>query len=74
MRGFNLIGILLLLMGIALAATTGSSFEKRQHLMNRQNGDYFFKDYYTDNWPWLAGIIAVIGGVAIFLIKANKKS
>ncbi|HYH14081.1 MAG TPA: hypothetical protein VD794_02610 [Flavisolibacter sp.] len=74
MRGFNLIGVLLLLAGIALAATTGFSFEERQYLMNEQNADVSYKEQYTRNWPWLAGTIAVIGGVAIFLIKANKRS
>ena len=73
MRGLNLIGILLVVMGIALAATSGSSFEQRWQLMQSQNVDMPLKDYRRDNWPWLAGSVAVIGGVAIFVLKANRR-
>ena len=73
MRGLNLIGILLLVMGIALAATTGSSFEQRWQLMKSQNVDTPLKDLQRDNWPWLAGTVAVIGGLAIFVLKSNKR-
>lgn len=73
MRGLNLIGILLLVLGIALAATRGSSFEKRVEVLQAQNVDVHLKDQKRDNWPWLAGTAAVIGGVVIFILKGNKR-
>ena len=74
MRGLNLIGILLLMLGIALAATGGFSFEQRHRLMQIQNVDIPLKDHQRENWPWLAGSVAVIGGLVIFVLKANKKN
>ena len=73
MRGLNLIGILLLVLGIALAATSGFSFEERHQLMQGQNVDLPFKDQQRDNWPWLAGTVAVIGGLVIFVLKSNQR-
>jgi len=73
MRGLNLIGVFLLLLGIALAATGGFSFEERKKILNTQNTDILIKASPTDNWPWLVGTMAVIGGVVIFLYKSNQR-
>jgi len=73
MRGFNLIGILLLVLGIALAATTGSSFEERKEFLQTQNVELPLKDRQRDNWPWMAGTVAVVAGLAIFVVKAKKR-
>jgi hypothetical protein len=72
MRGLHLIGILLLLLGIAMAATTGTSFEKRTNLLKAQNVDMSIKENRHNNWPWLAGTVAVVGAIAIFVMKSRK--
>lgn len=72
MRGFNLIGVLLLVMGIALVATTGNSFEERKEALQTQNVELPLKDRHRENWPWLAGTVAVVGGLVLFVRKANK--
>ena len=74
MRGLNLIGVLLVMLGITLAATGSFSFEERKERLMMQNADMPLKRQSTTQWPWLLGIIAVIGGITTFLLKANKKT
>jgi hypothetical protein len=62
------------MLGIALAATGSFSFEERKERLNMQNADMPLKRQSTEQWPWLLGSIAVIGGVTVFLFKANKKT
>jgi hypothetical protein len=73
MRGVHLIGILLTLAGIALAATSSFSFEESKGLLSTQNVDVYLKAQKTNTWPWLAGIVAVISGIAIFILLSKKK-
>ena len=73
MRGFNLVGLLFIVMGFFLAATADFSFEEKKKLLAPQNVDIPLKDHHTSNWPWLAGTIAVASGIAIFLLRSKKR-
>lgn len=73
MKGLHLIGILLLLAGIALAATSHLSFEESKGFLSTQTMNASIKSHPTQVWPWLAGILAVGAGVVMFILMSKKK-
>lgn len=74
MKSLRIIGICLILLGIAMIATGGFRFKQREKIIDTNTVDITIKKEKTITWPWFAGGIAVIGGIALLLIGNNKRS
>jgi uncharacterized membrane protein YidH (DUF202 family) len=72
MKVLRAIGIFLIVAGIVMIATGGFSFKQKKKLVDTNAVDISLKENKTVTWPWFAGGIAVVGGIAILLVTARK--
>jgi uncharacterized membrane protein YidH (DUF202 family) len=68
----KIIGIILILVGIAMAVTGGFSFEQKKKVLNTDAIDISTKETKTVSWPPIVGSIVVLGGIAVLLLGGNK--
>jgi hypothetical protein len=71
MKLLNVIGIGLILLGIAMVATGGFSFKEKKKVLDTNTVDVSTKETRTVSWPPIVGTIVIAGGVIILL--ANRK-
>ena len=74
MKGLQIIGVCLIVLGVAMIATGGFSFKQREKIIDTNTVDLTIKKEKTVTWPWFAGGIAVIGGIGLILVGSNKRN
>lgn len=74
MKPLRIIGIVLIVLGIIMITTDGFRFKQREKIIDTNTIDLTIKKEKTIRWPWFAGGIAVIGGIALLLAESNKRS
>lgn len=69
----KILGIVLILLGIAMIATGGFNFKAKEKILDTDKIDISKTETKTVTWPWFAGGIALVGGVVILLAGNRKK-
>jgi uncharacterized membrane protein YidH (DUF202 family) len=72
MKLYKIIGIILILVGIAMAVTGGFSFKQKKKILNTDTVDISTKQTKTVSWSPIVGSIVVLGGIAVLLLGGNK--
>jgi uncharacterized membrane protein YidH (DUF202 family) len=73
MKPLRIIGVFLITLGIVMIVTGGFRFKQREKVIDTNTIDLTIKKEKAVTWPWFAGGIAVIGGIALLLIGSNKR-
>lgn len=68
----RIIGILLLALGIIMSFSNGFNFKTKKEIVDTGTIEINKTQTKTVTWPWFAGGIAVVGGIAL-LIAGNRK-
>jgi len=70
----KILGIILIVAGVAMFAFHGFSFTQKKNIANIGPVQIDKNENKTVSWPSYAGVVAVIGGIAILLVGARKDS
>ncbi|MFL5742882.1 MAG: hypothetical protein ACJ75B_21870 [Flavisolibacter sp.] len=74
MKLLNVIGIGLILLGIAMLAAGGFSFKEKKKILDTDSVDVTTKQTKTITWPPIVGTIVIVGGVIILLANRGRKN
>jgi drug/metabolite transporter (DMT)-like permease len=71
MRVFKIIGIILVIAGIAMLATGSFHFKERKKVLDTDVVDISRTETKVVSWPRIAGVVVIVGGIALLLL--NKR-
>jgi len=74
MKVFRIIGIFLILIGIAMLATGGFHYKEKKKVLDTDVVDINRTETKIVTWPRVAGIVVAVGGVALFIIGSGRAS
>ena len=72
MRILKVIGIILIVGGIAMLATGAFHYKERKKILDTDVIDINGTETKVVTWPRIAGIVVIIGGVALLLLSGKK--
>ena len=69
----RIIGIILLVLGIIMIVSKGFNFRTKKEIIDTDTIEINKRETKTITWPWFAGGIFVVGGIAFLLIGERKR-
>lgn len=73
MKGNTIIGIALVLFGLAMIATGGFSFQQKKKVLNTNTVDITTKETKTVTWPPVVGGLVIAGGIVLLLVGGKSR-
>lgn len=73
MRIFKIIGIVLIVAGIAMLATGGFHYKEKKKVLDTDMVDINRTETKLVTWPRIAGVVVMAGGVVLLIIGERKK-
>jgi drug/metabolite transporter (DMT)-like permease len=74
MRVFKIIGIILVIAGIAMLATGSFHFKERKKVLDTDVIDISRTETKIVTWPRIAGVVVIVGGIALLLLNKRDNS
>lgn len=74
MKVFRIIGIFLILIGIAMLATGGFHYKEKKKVLDTDVVDINRTETKIVTWPRVVGIVVAVGGVVLFIIGSGRAS
>lgn len=68
----KVIGIILIIIGIAMTATGSLSFRQKKKIIDTDAIDISTHETKTVSWPRITGIIIVAGGITLLALSRKK--
>lgn len=73
MKTFTIIGIILLLVGIAMMVTGSFHFKEKKKVLDTDIVDISKTETKVVTWPRIAGVIVIVGGAALLIMGEKKR-
>jgi uncharacterized membrane protein YidH (DUF202 family) len=73
MKLFKIIGIILIVVGIAMLATGSFHFKEKKKVLDTDVIDISRTETKVVTWPRIAGVVVIVGGI-VLLIMGERKS
>jgi len=73
MKIARIIGIVLIIVGIAMVATGEFNFKSKEKILDTGEVEINRKETKNVTWPRFTGAIIVVGGIIILLLADKKK-
>jgi drug/metabolite transporter (DMT)-like permease len=73
MRRLKIIGIILIVIGIAMLAKVVFHFKEKKKVLDTDVIDINRTETKTVSWPRIAGVVVIVGGVALLLLNKNDR-
>ena len=74
MSALKIIGIILIVVGVAMLATGGFHFKEKKKILDTDVVDINRTETRIVTWPRIAGVAVIVGGVALLLLNKNNKN
>ena len=74
MRVFKIIGIILVIAGIAMLATGSFHLKQRKKVLDTDVIDISRTETKIVTWPRIAGAVVIVGGIALLLLNKRDNS
>ena len=74
MNVFKIMGIILILAGIAMLATGSFHFKEKKKILDTNVVDISTKETKIVTWPRIAGVVVAVGGVVLLLLEEKGKT
>jgi drug/metabolite transporter (DMT)-like permease len=74
MRVFKIIGIILVIAGIAMLATGSFHFKERKKVLDTDVIDISRTETKIVTRPRIAGVVVIVGGIALLLLNKRDNS
>ena len=71
---FRIIGIVLLVLGIAMIATGSFQFREKKKILDTNTVDISTTENKIVTWPRIAGVAVAVGGIVLIVIGRNSRS
>ena len=71
---FKIIGIILIIAGIAMLATGSFHFKEKKKVLDTNVVDISTKETKIVTWPRIAGVVVALGGVVLLLLGEKSKT
>jgi uncharacterized membrane protein len=71
---FRIIGIVLLILGIAMIATGSFHYHENKKILDTNTVDISAKEEKTVSWPRITGVIIVAGSIVLIVIGEKGKA
>ena len=71
---FRIIGIVLLVIGIAMIATGSFHFKEKKKIIDTNAVDISTKEDKVVTWPRIAGVVVAVGGIVLIVIGEKGKA
>ena len=71
---FKIIGIILIIAGIAMLATGSFHFKEKKKVLDTNVVDITTNETKIVTWPRIAGVVVAVGGVVLLLLGEKSKS
>jgi len=71
---FKIIGIILIIAGIAMLATGSFHFKEKKKVVDTNVVDISTKETKIVTWPRIAGVVVALGGVVLLLLGEKSKT
>ncbi len=71
---FKIIGIILIIAGIAMLATGSFHFKEKKKVVDTNVVDISTKETKIVTWPRIAGVVVALGGVVHLLLGEKSKT
>jgi hypothetical protein len=68
----RIIGIILLVLGIIMIVSKGFNFRIKKEIVDTGTIEINKRETKTITWPWFAGGIFIVGGIAFLLIGKRR--
>jgi hypothetical protein len=68
----RIIGIILLVLGIIMIVSNGLNFRTKKEIVDTGTIEINKRETKTITWPWFAGGIFIVGGIAFLLIGKRR--
>jgi len=72
MNVLKIIGIVLIVIGIAMLVTGSFHYKERKKVLDTDVIDINKTETKTVAWPRIAGVVVIVGGVVVLLLGAKK--
>jgi len=72
-RIFRIIGIILVVVGIAMLATGGFHFKEKKKVLDTDIVDINITETKVVTWPRIAGVVVMAGGLVLLIIGERNK-
>lgn len=69
----RIIGIILIVIGIAMTVSGSFSFQHKKKILDTNTIDISKNETKTVAWPRVAGIIVIVGGVAMVVLSGRRR-
>lgn len=69
----KIIGIILIIVGIAMAVTGSFSFQYKKKIIDTDFIDISKRETKTVVWPRITGAVIIVGGVAMLLLSGKRR-
>ena len=73
MRVFKIIGIILIVAGIAMLVTGSFHFKEKKKVLDTDVVDISTKETKIVTWPRIIGVVAALGGIVVLLLGEKSK-
>ncbi|HWI92739.1 MAG TPA: hypothetical protein VNT20_15790 [Flavisolibacter sp.] len=73
MNALKIIGIILIIIGVAMLATGGFHFKEKKKILDTDAIDISRTETKIVTWPRIAGVVVIVGGLALLLLNRNDK-
>lgn len=73
-RLFKIIGIVLIVAGIAMLATGSFHFKEKEKVLDTDVVDISTKETKIVTWPRIAGVVVALGGIILLLLAEKSKA
>lgn len=73
MRAVRILGIILVLFGLAMIVTGGFSFQQKKKVLDTDAVDITTKETKSVNWPPFVGGFVMAGGLVLLLMGGKGK-
>lgn len=73
MKTLRILGTILIVLGIVMITTDGFQFQEKEKLIDTGKIDITIKKEKTVVLPWIAGGLAILGGIVLFLMSGNRR-
>jgi len=73
MKVFRIIGIVLILVGIAMLATGGFHFKEKKKVLDTDVIDINRTETKVVTWPRIAGVVVMAGGIVLLIFGEKNK-
>ena len=73
MRVFKIIGIILIVAGIAMLVTGSFHFKEKKKVLDTDVVDISTRETKIVTWPRIIGVVIALGGIVILLLGEKSK-